>query len=163
MDNLTGRELDAAVAVALGYEGVGYYGPNKPQTMHTDYDLMPTQAAAYARYVEHWGEDHMDPDRDDTTYPELCYWEANYGPRFVPEYSAHMDGAWKIVRHLRDQWTAATAGSDGFGDFERPFDDGAFFDRLHRHADRRWPWALLYLTPEALCLAFLLSVAEEEV
>lgn len=73
----------------------------------------------------------------------------------VPAYSTDLEAAWSLVEILRDAWTDATANADGFGTFEIPFDDGAFFDMLHRHADRRWPWAFLYVTPEAIARAFL--------
>lgn len=67
-----------------------------------------------------------------------------------------MDDAWMIVQKLRDAWTAATEGVSGLDpDFPRPFDDTYFFDLLRRNADRRWPWAFLYVTPRAICEATL--------
>lgn len=81
----------------------------------------------------------------------------------VPSYSTDIAAAWLVVERLRDMWTTATEGVDGLDNtFPRPFDDGAFFDKLHRHADRRWPWAFLYVTPEALCRAALAAVHTEE-
>lgn len=77
----------------------------------------------------------------------------------VPHYSTDIAAAWMLVERLRDMWTAATSGSSGMGDdFAHPFDDLAFFEHLHRSADRRWPWAFLYVTPEAICEAFLSAV-----
>lgn len=74
----------------------------------------------------------------------------------VPRYSTDIAAAWIIVEHLRDQWTEATAGVSGWdNNFQSPFHDAHFFDRLHRHADRRWPWAFLYVTPQAIVDAFL--------
>ena len=62
--------------------------------------------------------------------------------------------AWMVVERLRDQWTAATVQSEGHSDdFIHPFDDREFFEYLHRSADRRWPWAFLYVTPRAICEA----------
>lgn len=80
----------------------------------------------------------------------------------VPFYSYRIEDTWQIVEHLQRLWTAATAKSDGINDFEHPFDDGAFFDRLHRSADRRWPWAMLYMTPQAIVDAFLLTFEQED-
>ena len=76
----------------------------------------------------------------------------------VPYYSTDMSAAWTIVEKLRDMWTAATEPSSGWqDDFEHPFDDHEFFERLHRWADRRWPWAFLYVTPHDICRAALLA------
>lgn len=80
----------------------------------------------------------------------------------IPHYSTRMDDAWLVVAHLRDLWTAATANVGNRDDFPRPFADAEFFEHLHRHADRRWPWAMLYMTADAICRAALLSVIEEE-
>lgn len=85
--------------------------------------------------------------------------------QYVPRFSEDIAAAWTLVEYLRDKWTDATdvpwdapnlPGS--FRSFASPFDDGAFFDVLHRNADRRWPWAFLYVTPEAICAAFLAAV-----
>jgi hypothetical protein len=74
----------------------------------------------------------------------------------VPHYSSRIEDAWLIVEYLRDLWTKATDGVSGFDNsFPAPFHDAHFFDRLHRHADRRWPWAFLYVTPQAIVDAFL--------
>lgn len=76
----------------------------------------------------------------------------------IPPYSSDMVSAWLVIEHMRDLWSAYTERQ---GDKPpmmwdtAPFDDGAFFERLHRHADRRWPWAFLYVTPEAICQAAL--------
>jgi hypothetical protein len=94
------------------------------------------------------------------TYDGSAWWTHPDGLRTsvdgLPRFSADIAAAWIIVEHLRDQWTEATAHVPGSAtSFPTPFDDGAFFDVLHRHADRRWPWAFLYVTPEAICRAFL--------
>ncbi len=103
----------------------------------------------------------------------------------IPHYSSDMASAWKIVERMRDLWTAWTAKMsanqeaaakkyDRMSDDEksryfgnaydliaaemagpRPFDDEVFFGKLHRHADRRWPWAFLYMDPPAICNAAL--------
>lgn len=73
-----------------------------------------------------------------------------------------MDDAWMVVERMRDMWTAATERSSGVrDDFEHPFDDTYFFDLLRRNADRRWPWAFLYVTPHAICVAALCCVGVE--
>ena len=80
-------------------------------------------------------------------------------PRWRWSPSTDFAAAWMVMEKLRDMWTVATQEVDGFdNDFGRPFDDGVFFDVLRRNADRRWPWALLYLTPEIICRAALLAV-----
>lgn len=74
----------------------------------------------------------------------------------IPHYSTDIAAAWIIVEKLRDMWTEATEGVSGFvDDFPRPFDDNVFFEYLHRRADRRWPWAFLYVTPHNICRAAL--------
>jgi Phage ABA sandwich domain len=82
----------------------------------------------------------------DGRYREAC--------SFCP--SADMAAAMEVVAKLRDQWTEATKEAHGNDDeFERPFDDHVFFEHLQRDADRRWPWAFLYVTPLAICEAAL--------
>jgi hypothetical protein len=87
----------------------------------------------------------------------------------LPYYSTDIAAAWEVVARLRDLWTEATRDMDGvtnrvmrsdgsWVDFTPPFDDMEFFEYLHRHADRRWPWAFFYVTPEAICKAALLAV-----
>lgn len=101
----------------------------------------------------------------------------------IPHYSSDIAAAWKVVERMRDLWTAWTAKCDreaAYAKFlkmsekenekyldpsgivdeistemagPRPFSDEAFFNRLHRHADRRWPWAFLYADPLAICQA----------
>lgn len=89
-------------------------------------------------------------------------YDAGGRPMEIPAYSADIAAAWQVVEHLRDMWTAATDGVSGFDDtFARPFDDTAFFQSLHRNADRRWPWAFLYVTPYTLCIAALGAVGVE--
>lgn len=76
--------------------------------------------------------------------------------------SADIADAWLVVEKMRDMWTAATEGASGLADdFTHPFDDAYFFDSLRRNADRRWPWAFLYVTPEAICFAALRAVGVE--
>lgn len=101
----------------------------------------------------------VDYEFDEPFAPALRDRYDEYG--LVPHYSTSIEAAWDIIEHMRDQWTAATEGVDGFSDFDRPFDDGAFFDILHRNADRRWPWAFLYVTPHAICIAALRAVGVE--
>ncbi len=76
----------------------------------------------------------------------------------VPRYSTDIAAAWQVVERLRDQWTEATEGMQLVDDFPRPFDDQTFFEVLHRNADRRWPWAMLYMTPASICIAALKAV-----
>lgn len=82
-----------------------------------------------------------------------------------PHFSTRIEAAWLIVEHLRDLWTEYT---DRQGDRPSmlwdpaPFDDGAFFEQLHRKADRRWPWAFLYATPGAICRAALTAFHGDE-
>lgn len=90
----------------------------------------------------------------------------------VPRYSSDMAAAWQVVERLRDLWTEATDRHFGglpapeqavaARTFTPPFDDGVFFEVLHRHADRRWPWAFLYATPEVICRAALRALPGEE-
>lgn len=103
----------------------------------------------------------------DRHQPRFAGWDSRVfrqdsGAVRLPYYSTRMDDAWMVVAHLRDLWTAATANVGNRDDFPRPFADAEFFEHLHHHADRRWPWAMLYLTPDAICRAALLSVIEEE-
>lgn len=87
----------------------------------------------------------------------------------LPSFGIHkwrplesMDDAWMAVGKLRDAWSAATDGVSGLDpDFPRPFDDTYFFDLLRRNADRRWPWAFLYVTPRAIVLASLRACGVE--
>jgi hypothetical protein len=83
----------------------------------------------------------------------------------VPPFSTDIAAAWRIVEHMRDLWTEYTERQ---GDKPpmlwepAPFDDGAFFERLHRKADRRWPWAFFYVTPTAICQAALTAFRADE-
>lgn len=78
----------------------------------------------------------------------------------TPFYSRDIAAAWLVVEKLRDDWSKATEGVHGTDDsFERPFDDARFFEALHRHTDRRWPWAFLYVSPLAICVAALKAVS----
>jgi hypothetical protein len=96
-----------------------------------------------------------DPTCDGKYEPQVGHWPC------LPPYSTDIAAAWEVVEHLRDLWTKATEGVQGWDNsFTPPFDDEAFFDMLHRHADRRWPWAMLYVTPEAICKAALACLAE---
>jgi hypothetical protein len=80
----------------------------------------------------------------------------------IPRYSTDIAAAWTIIEMMRDMWTAATEpSSGGEDDFEHPFDDYEFFERLRRWADRRWPWALLYVTPYDICRAALMAWEDE--
>ena len=100
-----------------------------------------------------------------------CLWRADYrDPDEVPSDCARLTfcpstdwaAAGEVLAKLREMWTEATDGVSGLDDdFPRPFDDTAFFSSLHRHADRRWPWAFLYATPLAICLAALEAVEGE--
>jgi hypothetical protein len=89
--------------------------------------------------------------------------QPGYDPGFpCPYYSTDIALAWKVLEKLRDMWTEATDGASGFDDdFPKPFDDSAFFSSLRRHANRRWPWAFLYVTPLAICHATLAAVEGE--
>lgn len=132
MGELTGRDLDKAVALALGY------------TEHV-FDHAYGGEPDHIVKVSAW---HL-PNGDFTYQGSL------------PAFSSDIGAAWLVVEHMRDLWTAATSGVSGLdNDFPRPFDDTQFFERLHRHADRRWPWAFLYVTPDAICRAFLAAVNE---
>lgn len=93
------------------------------------------------------------------------YWITPGGTRFIseemPALSEDMTDCWQwVVAPFRDQWTAATEHCTPRNpNFTPPFDDGYFFDVLHRYADRRWPWAFLYITPEAICRAAIMTLA----
>ena len=76
----------------------------------------------------------------------------------LPPYSKDWLYAWRVVEHFRELWSKATDHLHGNQEFDPPFDDGAFFDVLHRNADRRWPWAFLYVTPEAICRAAITAL-----
>ena len=123
-------------------------------------------AVAVAENVMGWirgGKWWLTPDAPDALYGAgyTAPGQDDYGiPPFRPDLCvAH---AWEVVEKLRNLWTEATDGVSGLDDdFERPFDDNYFFESLHRHADRRWPWAFLYVTPLAICHAALLAVMEE--
>lgn len=109
--------------------------------------------------------------------------------REVPLYTSDIAAAWKVVERMRELWTAWTEKLSANGEaardrarkltFEenmryfdaaeeiaaemsgpRPFDDQVFFNKLHRHADRRWPWAFLYADPKAICEAALAAFPE---
>lgn len=103
--------------------------------------------AAVARYVMGW----------DVVRTNGVAWYGRYpGCKFstedVPNYSRDMAAAWLVIERLRDLWTVATEGVAGWDNsFTSPFRDDLFFDTLHRHADRRWPWAMLYLEPAVIC------------
>ncbi|GEM_PF-6028580 len=74
----------------------------------------------------------------------------------TPYYSTDIAAAWQVVEKMREMCTESTKDSNGVDtDFETPFDANHFFERLHLIADKRWPWAFLYITPEAICLAAL--------
>lgn len=77
----------------------------------------------------------------------------------LPRYCQDIAAAWKIVEKMRDDWTRSTAGVSGTAEsIPNPlFDDRQFFERLHRRADRRWPWAMLYLTPRSIAESALLA------
>jgi hypothetical protein len=107
----------------------------------------------------------------------------------IPCYSSDIAATWKVVERMRDIWTAWTEKLDAnrgpaidkigkMSTEERmryfdavyevskemagpePFSDEAFFNRLHRHADRRWPWAFFYADPKAICVAALAAFPE---
>lgn len=88
---------------------------------------------------------------------DYLYLVPDLGGSYLP--SQNIADAWDVITKLRDMWTAATDGVDGLdNDFPRPFDDDRFFEHLHRSADRRFPWAVLYMTPLEICRAALLAV-----
>lgn len=75
-------------------------------------------------------------------------------------FERDMAAAWVLVEELRDLWTEATKNVNALNQhipFPKPFHDGAFFEYLHRKADRRWPWALLYLTAADISRAYLIA------
>jgi hypothetical protein len=87
--------------------------------------------------------------------------DGSYRISFRPDL--YWSAAGEVLEKLREMWTEATNGASGFDDdFPKPFDDGAFFNSLHRHADRRWPWAFLYATPLAICRAALAAVEAKQ-
>jgi len=101
----------------------------------------------------------------------------------IPRYSSDIASAWKVVERMRDLWTAYTARMDREAAYKKflemtqeqkamyldpsgiveaisvemagpePFSAEAFFNRLHRKIDRRWPWAFFYLDPFLICEA----------
>lgn len=139
-----GRELDNQIATALGYH---------VEHFKSSYDRLVSSGTVWI----------TDPSRKDE--PPEKRQDVTINP--IP-YSTDLRLAWALVEILRDQWTAATEGASDlnlpghFRSFIAPFDDGAFFDVLHRNADRRWPWAFLYVTPEAICRAFLAAIETDE-
>lgn len=82
----------------------------------------------------------------------------------VPAYSTDIAAAMLVVERMRDLWTKYTEqqGDRPFRDWSPPpFHDRMFFESLQRHADRRWPWAFLYVTPLAICRAALAAVEQQ--
>lgn len=92
---------------------------------------------------------------------------------YVHHWSSDPSDSQVLVHYLRDRWTRATSVFDDVNEVldpekylevddyfcnHKPFDDGAFFDILHRAADRQWPWAFLYITPYDVCVAALRSI-----
>lgn len=125
---MTDTELTRQLAALLGWEVVG-------PDVATEYDFSREQL-----YIDQRGRYYHRTDEGWAEWRPLT----------------DMNDAWMIVTKLRDAWTAATEGVSGLDpDFPRPFDDTCFFDLLRRNADRRWPWAFLYVTPRAICLAAL--------
>jgi hypothetical protein len=134
-----GRDLDALVAmhvmgVDLAAECGGYQGEKA-------FDSCSGWVCTRCGAEGSWGEDF-----DHTIQP-------------FP-YSTQIEAAWQVVEKLRDEWTAATETVPGTNRVvpDKPFDDEVFFNFLHRQADRRWPWAFLYVTPLAICEAALRAV-----
>lgn len=160
-----GRDLDAAVATTLfGWRWMQYQVPNRNQLWLLT-ALFPPDAPRRICVANDYDQIWSPSDRHQPRFSgwDRCVWwqdsEAQYG---MPDYSTCMDDAWLVVAYLRDLWTAATDNVGNNDDFPRPFADMEFFEHLHRHADRRWPWAMLYMTPDAICRAALLSVIEED-
>lgn len=149
------RDLDAAVATTLfGWRWMQYQAPK----------LLTGIFPPGLPDIDDWRQPWSLSDRHQ---PRMASWDTHAAwldrlTILLPHYSTRMDDAWLVVAHLRDLWTAATDNVGNRDDFPRPFADTEFFEHLHRHADRRWPWAMLYLTPDAICRAALLSVIEEE-
>ena len=155
-----GRDLDAAVAETFfGWRWMQYQAPNWKQP-HLLTALFPPEAPERICVANGYDRTWLPSDRHQprfTGWDRCSWWEDGDAHHGFPDYSTSMADAWLVVTHLRDLWTAATESVGNNDDFPRPFADTEFFERLHRHADRRWPWAMLYLTPDAICRAALLS------
>lgn len=156
-----GRDLDAAIAVTFfGWRWMQYQAPNRA-TPWLLTGLFPPEApnriCVANQYDLIWQPSDRHQERF-TLWDHSTWWDDGQPRLGFPDYSTNMGDAWLVVTHLRDLWTAATENVPGWQDsFNRPFDDAAFFERLQRHADRRWPWAMLYMTPAAICKAALLA------
>lgn len=138
-----GRELDIFIAKRImGWTVQPWIGPVSGDTY---FQLVDSQGVVHAAFNT-----------------PIAYDTESEAWRSVPAYSTEIAAAWTVVEYLRDLWTEATAGVSGLDNsFVRPFDDTAFFEVLHRNADRRWPWAFLYVTPLAICRAALAAVAAD--
>lgn len=161
-----GREMDAAIAVSffdwrwMQYQAPNYYEP-KQLTLLCPPEA-PDRICVPNQYDRIWSPSDRHAPRF-SEWDQSVWWENYEYQRGFPAYSADMGDAWLIIGVFRDMWSQATDGVSGLNDeFARPFDDGYFFERLHRFADRRWPWALLYLTPEAICKAALLQCVRND-
>lgn len=130
-----GRDLDAAVATTLfGWRWMQYQAPNSsaPKLLT---GIFPPDAPNRICVANKYDSIWRPSHRHQPYFQDWdhCAWWQDGELRYgPPHYSTRMDDAWLVVEHL------------------------------HRHADRRWPWAMLYLTPDAICRAALLSVIEEE-
>lgn len=89
-------------------------------------------------------------------YPDGFYLNNSNGTRTLWNPLGSWADAMGLVAVLRDKWTTATAACTPENqEFDSPFDDATLFERMHRHADRRWPWAFLYQTPRSISEAIV--------
>lgn len=81
LQSLTNDQLNWLAAEAMGFAGLGYYGPTKSKGGHLDQERFNTQAEALENYKKYWKGEHgcvcgADMDEDDV---DLCYWKDGWG------------------------------------------------------------------------------------
>jgi hypothetical protein len=113
---------------------------------------------------QHEAGAHMDAEIHRRVFGEQIACSHGENCSDIPPYSTDIAAAMLVVERMRDLWTKYTEqqGDRPFRDWSPPpFHDGIFFESLQRHADRRWPWAFLYVTPLAICRAALAAVEDQ--
>lgn len=123
-----GRELDALVAEkVMGLPGIGHYGPTKSSGRHLDFKRFDSHEEAIEQYKKFWPEGskrgHASWRNIDET---LRWWQKDWGPRIIDDYSTCIMDAWEVVEKLEPEFrlTLVRAGSKwcGYlarGDWER--------------------------------------------
>lgn len=93
-----GHGFDRLIAERLfGYTGLGYYGPPEDGSpWHHDQSVRhDTPEAAEASYLR-----LHPPTKDNLGFWTLCYWQEEWGPLAVPDWSTSTRDA----LHLLDDW-----------------------------------------------------------